>query len=310
MQECMPLCDDLDDFNSIILDLKNIDIKVDDEDQALILLCSLPNAFDNFVNSMLYGRDTISLAYVKSTLNSMELRTKLNSKGNDNQAEGLFVKGCLENYSNFRGQSNRRDLDKGGQSQSNSKRKVKCYYCKKFGHYKSKCPKLKNKEEGDKKSSSVAGVVEENDEGSDLVLVVTISDSHFFDRWVLDATCTAHMSPKRDRFINYEPVNGSSVLMGNDVACKIVGFGAVRIRMHDGTVRILKNVQHVPDLKKNLISLGTLDSLGYEYSSEGRVIRVKKGSSVVMQGNKFDGLYFLQGSMVIDSANVSFLDNF
>jgi hypothetical protein len=140
-------------------------------------LCSLPNAFDNFVNSMLYGRDTISLAYVKSTLNSMELRTKLNSKGNDNRAEGLFVKGRLENYSNFKGQSNRRDLDKGGQSQSNSKRKVKCYYCKKFGHYKSKCSKLKNKEEGDKKSSSVAGVVEENDEGSDLVLVVTISDS-------------------------------------------------------------------------------------------------------------------------------------
>jgi hypothetical protein len=68
----------------IILNLKNIDIKVDDEDQALILLCSLPNAFDNFVNSMLYGRDTISIANVKSALNSMELRTRLNCKGCDN----------------------------------------------------------------------------------------------------------------------------------------------------------------------------------------------------------------------------------
>jgi hypothetical protein len=58
----MPLCDHLDDFNRIILDLKNIDVKVDDEDQALILLCSLPDLFNNFVNSMLYSRDTISLA--------------------------------------------------------------------------------------------------------------------------------------------------------------------------------------------------------------------------------------------------------
>jgi hypothetical protein len=84
MQEGTPLCDHLDYFNRIILDMKNIDIKVDDEDQALILLCSLPDSFDNFVNSMLYGRDTISLTDVKFALNSMELRIKLNSKGSDN----------------------------------------------------------------------------------------------------------------------------------------------------------------------------------------------------------------------------------
>jgi hypothetical protein len=112
------------------------------------------------------------------------------------------------------------------------------------------------------------------------------------------------MSHKMDWFINYEPVNGGSFLMGNNVAGKIAGFGAVKIRMHDGTDRILKNVQHVPDLKKNIISLVTLDSLGNEYSDESGVIRVKKGSLVVLQGNKFDGLYFLQGSMVIDLANV------
>jgi hypothetical protein len=97
----MPLCDHLDDFNRIILDLKNIDIKVDDEDQALILLCSLPDVFDNFFNSMLYGRDTIFLADFKSALNSMELRTKLNGKGSDNQAEGLFVKGRSKSSSNL-----------------------------------------------------------------------------------------------------------------------------------------------------------------------------------------------------------------
>ena len=59
-------------------------IQIDDEDQALILLCSLPEFFDNFVNSMLYGRDTISLVDVKSSLNSMELRTRLNGKGSNN----------------------------------------------------------------------------------------------------------------------------------------------------------------------------------------------------------------------------------
>jgi hypothetical protein len=56
--------------------------------------------------------------------------------------------------------------------------------------------------------------------------------------------------------------------MGNDVAWKIVGIGTIKIRMHDGIVRTLTNVRHMLDLKKNLISLGTLDSLGYKYSDE------------------------------------------
>jgi hypothetical protein len=38
--------------------------------------------------------------------------------------------------------------------------------------------------------------------------------------------------------------------MGNDVVCKIVGMGTIRIRMHDGIMRTLKNVQHIPDLKE------------------------------------------------------------
>ena len=56
------------------MDLKNIDVRIDEEDQALILLYSLPNSFENFVNSMLYGRDTLSLEDVKSALHCKELR--------------------------------------------------------------------------------------------------------------------------------------------------------------------------------------------------------------------------------------------
>jgi hypothetical protein len=84
MKEGIGLFDHFDDFNKNILDLKNIYIKVDDEDQPLILLCSLMDFVDNFIKSMLHGRDTIFLVDVKSALNSMELRTRLNKKGSDN----------------------------------------------------------------------------------------------------------------------------------------------------------------------------------------------------------------------------------
>ena len=70
--------------------------------------------------------------------------------------------------------------------------------------------------------------------------------------------------------------------------CKTIGIGPIKIRMHDGIVRTLSNIQHVLDLKKNLISLGTLDSNGYKFSAEGGVLRVSKGSLVVMKGKKVD----------------------
>ena len=44
MQEGTQLQDHLDSLNSIMLDLRNINAKVEDEDATLILLVSLPNS--------------------------------------------------------------------------------------------------------------------------------------------------------------------------------------------------------------------------------------------------------------------------
>ena len=65
--------------------------------------------------------------------------------------------------------------------------------------------------------------------------------------------------------------------MGNNMPCKIIGIGSIKIRIDDGIFRTLSNVWHVPNLKKNLISLGTLDSNGYKFSAKGGVLRVTKG---------------------------------
>jgi hypothetical protein len=61
--------------------------------------------------------------------------------------------------------------------------------------------------------------------------------------------------------------------------------------MFDGIVRILTNV--FLTLKKNLISLSTLNSLGYGYSTENGVTKITKGAIVIMKGKKIDNLYKL-----------------
>ena len=75
------------------------------------------------------------------------------------------------------------------------------------------------------------------------------------------------MTPHRDWFDTYKSVNCGSVLMGNDAACKVVGIATINIKMFDNVVRTLGEGRHVPEVKKNLISLETLDSNGYCYKS-------------------------------------------
>lgn len=45
--------------------------------------------------------------------------------------------------------------------------------------------------------------------------------------------------------------------MGNSVSCEVLRLGYVKLRMWDGTVRIIKEVMCVctPDLKRNLVLL-------------------------------------------------------
>ena len=65
--------------------------------------------------------------------------------------------------------------------------------------------------------------------------------------------------------------------------------------MHDGSVRILTYLIHVPKLRKNLTYLGFLDSTGYRCTTQGGVLKVSTGIIVVMKEKRIDKLYQLEG---------------
>ena len=81
------------------------------------------------------------------------------------------------------------------------------------------------------------------------------------------------------------------------ITCRVVGMGNIRVKMFDGVIRTLCDVRHVLDLRKNLISLGTLDSNGFNYNFANGVMKVSKGILTVMKGQKLTGnIYKLMGT--------------
>ncbi|GJU59113.1 retrovirus-related pol polyprotein from transposon TNT 1-94 [Tanacetum coccineum] len=139
----------IDEFNKLIRDLANIDDDIDDEDQALMLLTSLSSSYDNFVETLLYGRESLTL----------------------------------------------------------------------------------------KDGSGMHSLHSEGYENGDLLMVVSEES--------------------------------------DNRACAIRGTGKVRVQMKYGSSFMLENVRYIPELERNLISLGTLDREGYTVKLQNGRVKVK-----------------------------------
>nr|GEU88269.1 retrovirus-related Pol polyprotein from transposon TNT 1-94 [Tanacetum cinerariifolium] len=125
----------IDEFNKIVLDLANIKVKFEDEDLALLLLTSLPAAYKHFVDTLLYGQETLTLEDVMATLNSKENKERSKVKGDD--GEGLYVRGRTDRIDSRQSTGKPR-------SKSRNER-LKCYICQSDDHLKRNCQKNNRK---------------------------------------------------------------------------------------------------------------------------------------------------------------------
>jgi len=80
MKEGTAVLEHLNFFNKVISEFLTVDVKIGEEDKALILFSSLSESYDHIVTTMLYGKETFILEEVTSTLLSNEIRKKPNQE--------------------------------------------------------------------------------------------------------------------------------------------------------------------------------------------------------------------------------------
>ncbi|MFQ6668738.1 hypothetical protein Gotur_034286 [Gossypium turneri] len=79
------LRDHMSQFITLLNDLNNVEVKIDDEVHAMLLLCSLPSSYKSFRETLIYDRDKLSFEDVKGHLLSKD---KLDNEfGSDNKVD-------------------------------------------------------------------------------------------------------------------------------------------------------------------------------------------------------------------------------
>ena len=115
-----------------------------------------------------------------------------------------------------------------------------------MGHFNRQCKSPKRKNEDD----SANAVTEEV---QDVLLLAADSP---LDDWVLDSGASFHTTLHREIIQNYDAGDFGKVYLADGTALDVVGMEDVRILLPNGSIWLLEKVQHIPDLRRNLISVG------------------------------------------------------
>ena len=92
-------------------------------------------------------------------------------------------------------------------------------------------------------------------------------------QWVVDSAASQHFCNQRQWFSHFEPVLGRRVRLGDGHTLPIKGRGDIRVTIplpgNQDAVQVFHNVQYVPDLAVNLLSVPILTDEGFDVHFSG-----------------------------------------
>jgi hypothetical protein len=180
--------------------------------------------------------------------------------------------------------------------------RIRCYTCKKMGHYVTQCPH-KHETGNKKKHHAHAANAEEHkskDEEFVSVSALTWTITQGSDTWIMDSSASKHMIGFRNSLSNLtEKELSLQVELGEEAKHAVKEVGEASLQLDSGKPISIKNVLFVQGLKKNLLSISNLEDKGFRVASvDGQVLIWPKNSNIdkaTVIGIREGGLYKLKG---------------
>ena len=243
----------------LLNELEVMGSEIDGETQIFMAMETLSELFDQFKVNYSMNNLTYTLNELMKELQSCEA-IMIKGKGKVKAELNLMKKrpsssGSKGSAPKKKAKKNswpsKKNDDEAGPSGPNDRKKDRCLYCKKKGHWKRDCAKYK--------ADLAAGKI--NEKGSLFVtqacLVTNRSHSWIVDSGATNHDCCSLQGFKETRTLES---SGFSFTWGNGAVVSAAAVGELVLNFTNNKIIILRDVYYVPGFGKNLISVSKLIS--------------------------------------------------
>ncbi|GJR65252.1 retrovirus-related pol polyprotein from transposon TNT 1-94 [Tanacetum coccineum] len=276
MNEGASIADHVNEFNSILSRLMSIDIKFDDEVQALLLLSSLPESWSGIVTVV--SGSTVSTKLKFDKIRDLILGEDIRRKTFREYSNSLLsAKDKDRGRKQEKGQKQNRSRSKSKtRGQSKNRQDITCWNYNQKVHFQNQCSKRVTSR--GKEVNMATGYYDE-------ALVCCVENT--IDDRIMDSGASFHATYCKEELERFKLRSGK-IHLADDKTLEIAGVGDVVLKMFFGTSWTLKDVRHMSKKgMKILASKGRIPDLQKAVVGfcEPCVLGKQKKASFVKSGN-------------------------
>ncbi|XP_049374082.1 uncharacterized protein LOC125839146 [Solanum verrucosum] len=173
----------------------------------------------------------------------------------------------------------------------------KCNKCGQLGHVERVC---KSKPQQEEAKATINQYQEEQ-----LFVATCFASKSTSESWLIDSVCTNHMTSDQELF---KDLDRSKLKIGNGEYLDVRGKRTVAIQSHTG-LKLIVDVLFVPDLDKNLLSVGQVLENGLKVLFEEKAYVITDADNKEMFKVKMRGKSFALNLLVEEQATIIKLEN-
>jgi hypothetical protein len=290
-------------------------VTMDDDDLVQAIFDGLPSSWETL--SSVNGRE-IQPTFERLWHDCLQEESRTATRSKPTKEEHLAL------TSRFKGKK-KVTFHKGSQKNSNTKgmfkgksidtSKIKCFSCNKLDHFARDCwYRKKNPRKGkhhastaedDESKRNQKSPSNEREDRKEYYMVSALSNTDITGpkTWLVDNGASKHMTRYKEILSDFKTKSfAEQVELGDEKCYKIEGVGSISFRLEYEARLHVDEVLYVPGIRKNLLSVATLENKGYWVIFKNRKALMRaKGSHLSTAepiGSHRGGIYVVTGQSV------------